>query len=234
MPAPTFPLQDSGACLDDESHPVPRDDSLLDDGLLGDARGGRRLPSASPSWEVVRPLTADDLPRLSSNCPPALRGSNSPAPRQTLSQIRHSHHQLAQLLARGTAQVEASLITGYSQSYISIIKSDPTFCELLAHYATQQEQRFVDVLERLRVLGLSSIDELQSRLESEPDGWTKRELMELAELTLIKPAAAGRAGLAASGNIAGGGTNINIQFVSSAASAASDPSPVIDIEPSKP
>jgi hypothetical protein len=97
---------------------------------------------------------------------------------------------MARLLATGVPQEEISLITGYSPAYISRIKSDPTFEALVEYYHKQREEIFVDVVERMKSLGLSTLDELQRRLEDEPDEWSRRELMEMAELMLVKPAAA--------------------------------------------
>ena len=197
------------------------EDELLAEISLGDARGGRR-PAVALWWEVVRPLSQLDMQVLSSKVAPAL-----PQPRQTLSQIRHSHHLLAQLLSSGTPQEEASLITGYSPAYISLLKTDPTFIELQSYYATQREQRWVDVIDRMRSLGLDTLDELQNRLETEPEGWTKRELMELAELTLVKPHAPFKGGsLTATGG--NSGISVNVNFVTSRASGQ-----IIDLEPEK-
>jgi hypothetical protein len=109
---------------------------------------------------------------------------------QTLKHIRHNHHQLARLMATGVPQEEIALITGYSPTYISRIKSDPTFEALVDYYHNQRDEVFVDVVERMKTLGLSTLDELQRRLDDEPDEWSRRELMELTELMLIKPAAA--------------------------------------------
>lgn len=155
-------------------------ESLL--GRLPPKRGGR-VPRRV-RWEVVRSLRVpDDLPLLLERTP-------VPGGVPVLKQIRHSHHQLARLLATGTDIAEAALITGYNPSYISKIKTDPSFCSLLEYYHEQREQLFVDVVERMRTLGLSTLDELQNRLEEEPDEWSRRELMEMAELMLVKPAAA--------------------------------------------
>lgn len=155
-------------------------DSLL--GKLPPSRGGR-VPRRV-KWEVVRSLRVpDDLPLLLERTP-------VPGGPSVLKQIRHSHHQLARLIATGVDDAEAALITGYSPSYISKIKGDPSFHSLLSYYHEQREQIFVDVVERMRTLGLSTLDELQNRLEEEPDEWSRRELMEMAELMLVKPAAA--------------------------------------------
>lgn len=163
-------------------------------------RGGRAPRRVS--WEVVRPVRVpDDLPLLS---------ERAPAARQSLKTIRHTHHQLARLVASGVDDAESSLITGYSPSYISRIKSDPSFESLLAYYHEQKEAIFVDVTERMRQLGLATLDELQNRLEDEPDEWSRRELMELAELMLVKPAAA-RTNLNVAAPIAP--VSVNVKFV---------------------
>lgn len=191
---------------------------------LSPARGGRR--SAPPlTIQVVRALTEDDLPQLSS--PPPV-GSTAPS----IASLRASHHQLAQLLARGVPDTEASLITGYSISRISILKGDPTFSELLANYHTERELVFADTLERMRVLGLSTLDELQERLEHDPTRWSNRELMEMAELMLVKPRIATPMGQASSlggaptgGASSGSGVTVNVKFVT-----ADAPTLIIDGE----
>lgn len=159
--------------------PAPSDtlqEDLLGDLLLPDARGRSKGPQKAVI--AVRPLCRADLPGLSARSP-------TDAPR--LRQIRHSHHQLARLMAGGTDQAEIALITGYSPAYISTIKNDPQFAELMATYAGQRQLAFIDVLERMKSLGLTCLEELQERLAEDADGWSRRELMELAELLLIKP-----------------------------------------------
>jgi len=67
---------------------------------------------------------------------------------------------------------------------ISILKKDPAFAELIEYYKTQKDEAYVNVHERLAVLGLSSVEELAERLEDAPEGFTNRELMELSALGL--------------------------------------------------
>ena len=179
-------------------------------GMMESARGGRgakapRLVDA----EIVRGLEPKDLALLASPPPVA-------APTGQLSRLSHSHHQLAQLLARGVPGVEASLITGYSQSRISVLRTDPAFQELLEHYGAQRELANIDVLDRMRALGIDSLEELQARLESNPDGFSARELMELTELLLVKGRAApgSRQGGGPSGGAGtGAGVVLNVKFV---------------------
>ncbi len=176
-------------------------DDLLDEIVLGSARGGK---AGKPlQVEVVRSLTEADLPLLQS-APPA----NAVVP--TIRNLRHSHHQLAQLLAKGLPQVEVGLITGYSQSYISSIKTnDPAFRELLAYYETQREIVFADMLQRMQTLGLEFVDELRERLHEAAADFTNREIMEAIDLLGIKtrPGAGGGGGNAP--NVA-----VSVQFVS--------------------
>lgn len=197
--------------------------------VLGPPRGGKKGKKAV-LWEVLRPLQVpEDLPLLSHSLP---------QPKQTLLQIRHSHHQLAQMLSQGTKQEECSRITGYSPTYISILKTDPTFQELIAHYAGTRELLFVDVIERMRSLGLSTLDELQRRMEEDPDNFSNRELFEQAELMLVKPMAATR-GLVRpgeAGSTGGGGIQVNVNFIKSDSPSLrsgelQNPSVTIDMDP---
>jgi hypothetical protein len=178
--------------------------ALLDEVSFPDARGGRRPSGPAVQIAIARALTQDDLETLA---------TRQAAPQgQRLARIRHSHHLLAQCLARGSTQAEASAITGYDPAYISALRGDPAFEELLAHYAGVAGELFVDVMERMKALGLSTIDEIAHRFESDPEAFSNRELMELAELMLIKPKRLEQAQGAGAGAGAGAPT-ININFV---------------------
>jgi hypothetical protein len=219
------PMAPDGACPPLPRPGVPSSDetrALLDalpaEVTFGSARGGRR-PAEPLHISVVRELTEADLPAL--RAPPPVA-----APGQKLLQVKHTHHQLARLLALGCEQAEASLITGYSPSYISTLKSDPAFRELLAYYELQREQIFVDAEERMKSLGLSALDELQRRLETETDQWSRRELMELSELMLVKAKALAKGGFGG-GTAAGSGVQVNVSFVQ----ASAKPTVTLEQEP---
>lgn len=183
------------------------------------AQGGRKKPSAVPlQVEVVRPLTVEDVPALAGKG--EVQAINPP----TLKSLRYSHHQLARLLAEGSEQADAALITGYDPEYISrLVTTDKAFQGLLAHYKGEVQLKFVDVLERMRSLGLSTLDEIQRRLEEEGTELTMRELMELAELTLVKPTARLPAGASNGAGQQGqhgpgpGGVTVNVKFVQAGA-----------------
>lgn len=190
---------------------------LIEELQLGSARGGRRQPASGPvSVTTVRALGPDDI-ELLENPPPV--GSVPSIP-----EIRHQHHQIAGLLARGIPNTEISLITGYSQSFISTLRNAPDMKELVGYYAGMAEERTVDALARLRQLGITAVEELQTRVNEAPEKFTSGMLMELTELGLLKPLAA--AANAKSGMGAGGGTGgvqINLNFKAPDAGAGNGP-----------
>jgi len=127
--------------------------------------------------EVVRALTDEDISG----------GFLTPAPPPTLREIKSSHHSLARLLAQGREVIEASRITGYSPGYISRLKSDPTFRELILHYTTVEEIASVDFLGSMREVGLDMLNELRERVEQDPKSLSTPQLHEGIKLLLVEP-----------------------------------------------
>jgi hypothetical protein len=169
--------------------------------VVPSARGGRK-PTLPLEITIVRDLSPDDLPQLAQPIP-------ADAPRSgMLVKLRHGHHLLAQALAKGMKPGEAALATGYCLSRISVLQGDPAFAELLAHYRDLADVRFIDVAERMKGLGLTAMDEIQDRLDTTPEGFSNRELMELADLMLVKGKMAPQGGSA-------GAPAIMVQFISS-------------------
>lgn len=153
------------------------------DEILLPTRVGKQGVARAIDFAVARTLALDDLSALTSS------GALTPVPSKfrNISAARSAHHLLAQLCAEGKSNIEIGLITGYSPAYISKLRSeDPAFRELLAHYAVERERVFVDALERMKALGVASLEELQERLESDPASFKHRELLEIAELMLTK------------------------------------------------
>lgn len=181
------------------------DIALLEELVLGTAAGGRR--KAAP-LEVarVRELTSEDVPLL--QAPP-----NAALPARPLQTIRHSHHQLARLIASGKPDQEISLITGYSPSYISSLKGGQDFQELISYYGSQKELIFIEAMERMKIFGLSCLDELQKRFDEAPESFTNNQIAELTELMLIKTQ---KTPMPQGGATSGGPVTVNVQFVSGA------------------
>ena len=100
---------------------------------------------------------------VEAGCPPIGVGTES------LKRIRQSHHRVAQLIASGCTNAEASRLTGMSMNRIAILKSDPTFCELLSHYSSEVKDEWMDFVKSARDLSLDIIEEMAHRIESAPE-----------------------------------------------------------------
>lgn len=183
-----------------------QDLALLEELVLGtDPSKGRKAQDIP--FTVLRVLTEADLPAL-------LNPASIPGPQQTTLQIRTSHHQLARLIATGVPVSEISLVTGYAPSTITKLQHNPAFEELVDYYTRQKEQMFASVWDRMRTLQLNTLEELQARLEDEPEKWTKRELMELFAMLQAKQAQNGpNSSVNVNGQGSGVGVKVEVTFV---------------------
>lgn len=125
----------------------------------------------------VRELNKADLEILQNPPPKGMVAS-------PVATMRHKHHLLARLVAEGRNDVETGFITGYTPLRISILKNDPAFQELIAHYASNVESIYLDLHQRCADLGLSAVEELQERIEVQPKTFTNRELLDIGEKML--------------------------------------------------
>lgn len=123
---------------------------------------------------ATRPLTPDDLEKLGE-----VRGVQKSIP--LTRRLSHRHHELARTIAKGASDFEAAAATGYERSYISILKSDPAFRELVNFYRTKQEEEFVDTSKKLAIATNTAIDILQDRLEEEPETFSHGQILEIAK-----------------------------------------------------
>lgn len=108
--------------------------------------------------EVVRELAPADLTLLGQE-----RGIK-PSP---IGKLGDRHHSLARCLAEGMKPAEASAVTGYSISRISILKSDPTFKELQEFYREHKDAQFAEFGRRAAMVALTALNNLQEQLEDE-------------------------------------------------------------------
>lgn len=93
------------------------------------------------------------------------RGTAAP----TIKKLRDRHHALARCLAGGMKDGEASLVTGYDPSRISILKSDPTFRQLMAEYKEIAEGAFADFQTRAAVVTVEALNQIQEELEEDAE-----------------------------------------------------------------
>lgn len=169
--------------------------------LTGDFRTSGRA-SVPVEVDFVRELVEADLSLLASD-----RGIKPP----TIAKLRDRHHSLARCLAGGMSNVEASAITGYSPSRISILISDPTFKELLTFYKEHEDSAHAEFSKRATMVTLTALDNLQEQVEDEANPLSVDQ-----NLTIIKTLAdrTGHAPVSRSVN-----TNVNLEFGSRMAAA---------------
>jgi hypothetical protein len=129
---------------------------------------------------------------------------------------RHEHHILASLVAsrdkegNPVSDEEASALIGYAPATICMLRQQKAFQQLVLHYAGLTGPPGIpDPIERMRALGMSTLEELQARLHDDPDSFTKRELLEMADLLLVKA----NGGAPAKAATREGGVRVAIQFV---------------------
>lgn len=92
--------------------------------------------------------------------------------------IRHTHHRLAQLLSMGMNETRAAMLCSYSPNYVSVIKNDPAFAELLAHYSGIVKEEYVDFVSAAKDLSLDMMGRLREFLEHEPERLTPSMVLE--------------------------------------------------------
>lgn len=124
----------------------------------------------------VREMLPEDLLELES----MPKGSETPA----LNKLRASHHALAKLLSTGTSNIDASRMLGISQSRISILRNDPSFKDLITHYAGIQEIAFIGMQEKLAQVGADTLEVLHERVLDDSDKIATDVLVKIAEMTL--------------------------------------------------
>lgn len=144
-------------------------DLELDLGLSPRVGPGRQAKPLEASYS--RDLTDADLA-----APPAKSTESS-----SLTKIRDSHHALARVLATGVGEGEASAITGYSPSRISVLKADPQFQDLLEFYRSQGSAAVADYRERMVNVGLNALSMLTERMEEKPEEFTPGLLKDIAK-----------------------------------------------------
>lgn len=167
--------------------PAPSQKDALAELLSEAPRGGALLPSrrgrpsgSAGDLELVRPLVAEDIPLLGTP------NEASPPAIPTVIALRASHHELARLLAQDEPLEVISAMTGYSPSWISNLRRDPSMDRLIEHYRVQKDLVYVDLLERQKLLGVMVVQELTARVAEKAQDMSSRELGEIFK-EVVKP-----------------------------------------------
>lgn len=127
------------------------------------------LEPAGLVMELQRTLAPEDLAML----------ALEPVKQPTLKKIRDSHHALARTLASGISNTDAARITGFDPGYISIMKADPAFQELLTFYEEHDEVQQADLRERMTLIALDVSAEIRDRIHNDPESFSHSEMRQL-------------------------------------------------------
>lgn len=130
--------------------------------------------------DLVEPLTVEVAGELD-DVDMALMGTGAAVKAPPLQRLRARHHALAKALAEGMRPGIAAATFGYDPSRVSILQADPTFCELVEHYRASAEHDYAQMRSRLLGLSVEAIDEINRRLEEEPEKLTTPVLVKIAE-----------------------------------------------------
>lgn len=95
-----------------------------------------------------------------------------------LKAIRHTHHRLAQYIAMGMDETRAAKLCNYQPQYVSHLKADPAFAELLAYYSDGVKEEFADFVTTAKDLSLDFLGQLRDVLENKPETLTPSILLE--------------------------------------------------------
>jgi hypothetical protein len=106
-----------------------------------------------------------------------------PIAQTRLKKIRARHHEAARLMASGKNDAEIHILTGLAYSTLSILRNDPAFADLVAHYNKIADEKFETTHERLAALGTDAIEVLQERLEETPEEFDNDQLITVIKTT---------------------------------------------------
>jgi len=100
---------------------------------------------------------------------------------------RHSHHCIAAMFAAGLTQHEVERRTGFSYRRLTILLADPTFQQLIAHYAKQVLREFADehaIFHELRLKNAIAAElQIADHFEEAQDGDTLLKVRELLAIS---------------------------------------------------
>lgn len=89
-------------------------------------------PAIHPRVDGVRELSQQDVATLEHGTSPAAKA------------LRDSHHRLARMIALGLRGEELLETSGYSAGRISVLKADPAFQDLIAHYRNMVNEGYLE------------------------------------------------------------------------------------------
>lgn len=138
------------------------------------------LTAAQPIISGIRSLARSDLSVLLEK-----------RPKVELKTLRDTHHRIARALAAGLPVTTVAALCGMSLNRVSILKADPAFMELIAHYRGQITADHFEALdtvtEYLGSVRTKSLAMLEDKIDAASDAGEflpTRDLVSMAELGL--------------------------------------------------
>ena len=134
----------------------------------------------TPEVGPIRTLTRADLTHLAAKRTPTM-----------LQSLRDSHHRLARAVASGMPSNQISTLCGVSANRVSMLKSDPSFAELVAHYRglltaewLEAADPVIEFLGSVRTKALAMIEDKLDAASEAGEFLPSRDLATFAELGL--------------------------------------------------
>jgi hypothetical protein len=130
-----------------------------------------------------------------------------------LKRLTERHRQLARLLASGAQNNVAASMTGFTPSRVSVLRSDPSFGELIAYYRGQVDEQFIDhqseIYEKLALVSKTALNKMLEFLEE--DG-TDGEAMTMEQVQSVMQSGVDRLGFSPKAQAPTKSNNVNVDI----------------------
>jgi len=126
---------------------------------LGNALGAK-VPTVTVTVEEV--LQPEHIAEYLSAC--GSMTTTQKSDEKDVATLRAKHHSVARLLAAGMGEGVVADLTGFDNSYISVLKNNPSMIELVNHYRSPNNAVVEVIAERLRTVGHAALERLAEQI----------------------------------------------------------------------
>jgi hypothetical protein len=158
------------------------------------------IRAKQPELSGFRSLSREDLALLSEKRPAV-----------TLQTLRDSHHRIARSMAAGLPNHEIASFCGISINRVSMLKKDPAFMELVAHYRGVITAEYVRTVDNFMEVATGNMLKAATMLSDKlDDAMDKGEFLPTRDLIAIQDTGADRFGYGKMQK----NLNVNVDFAS--------------------
>lgn len=177
-----------------------------------------RVIAKTPRISNIRTLSRADLPLLLEK-----------RPKPTIKSLSDKHHRLARAVASGLPTTEIAAICGITTTRISMLKSDPAFIELIAHYRGMVTADYIRSADSYLEIATANMIKAEAMLGDKLDAAIDNdELLPTRDLIAISRDAADRFGYGKTQK----NLNVNVDFAAQLEAARKRSTQVREIGPS--